>query len=33
MKTAARQLVPFLLCTGLAWLFVRIGVAVLFHTP
>jgi hypothetical protein len=32
MKLSLRHLVPFLLCTGLAWLFVRIGMAVLFHT-
>jgi hypothetical protein len=30
MKTAARQLLPVLLCTGLAWLFIRIGMAVFF---
>lgn len=31
MKLAMRHLVPFLLFTGLAWLFVRIGMAVIFH--
>lgn len=31
MKTVTRQLVPFLLLTGLAWLFVRIGMAMFFH--
>jgi hypothetical protein len=30
MKLILRQLVPFLLFTGLAWLFVRIGMAVFF---
>lgn len=31
MKLTMRQLVPFLLFTGLAWLFLRIGTAVLLR--
>lgn len=31
MKLTMRRLVPLLLCTGLTWLFVRIGMGMLFH--
>jgi len=31
MKPSLRQLVPFLLCTGLAWLVLRIGMGVFLH--
>jgi hypothetical protein len=33
MKLTLRHLLPFLFFTGLGWVFVRIGMGVLFHQP